>query len=105
MIIKDYKLKEKITIDSLIRDGFNYSVDCQYLSKVLTLKGSIVLWIKVYLKDFSLIIDVLDDDFGQYYTPFYDYKTNGDKVFKYLEEVVKRYNYEMDNMKSFEEVV
>ena len=35
--IKQFKLKENITIDELIKDGFSYSCDCKYLSKMIPL--------------------------------------------------------------------
>ena len=93
--IKQFKLKENITIDELIKDGFSYSCDYKYLSKTIPLEQTILAWIKVSLKDYSLSIDVIDDDYCQYYTPFYEYQEGNNKVFDFLAKVINRYNYEL----------
>lgn len=103
MKIKDYKLKKPVNISNLLEDGFNYSTDCKFLSKYIQLKGSIYLSIRAYLKDYSVEIDILDDDWCQYYIPFYEYKDNKIKSFKFLEQIIKAYHMEMDSLKSFEE--
>lgn len=87
--IKQFKLKENITIDELIKDGFSYSYDCKYLSKIIPLEQTVLAWIKVSLKDYSLSIDVIDDDYCQCYTPFYEYQEG------FLAKVINRYNYEL----------
>lgn len=102
MFINSYKLKESTTINDLLKDGFNYSVDCKYLSRWITLGRNIALWIKVSLKDFSATIEVLDDSFGQYYIPFYEYKNGEIKDFKLLNQIIEKYNNEMNNLGSFE---
>lgn len=102
MEIKTFKLKKGTNINDLLKEGFKYSVDCKYLTKIIQLKGDIVLWLEVYLKDFSLNIEVLDDVFGQYYMPFYEYKDNKSTSFKYLDKIIEKYNYEMNNISIFE---
>lgn len=103
MAIKKFKLKENISINELLEDGFSYSCDCKYLSKILPLKQSIIVWLKVYLLDYTLKIEVLDDDFGQYYTPFYEYQSGENKTFDYLEKVIDRYNYKINKLNSIVE--
>ena len=103
LTIKQFKLKENITIDELIKDGFSYSCDCKYLSKIIPLEQTILAWIKVSLKDYSLSIDVIDDDYCQYYTPFYEYQEGNNKVFDFLAKVINRYNYELSKSNVFVE--
>ena len=93
--IKQFKLKENITIDELIKDGFSYSWDCQNLSKIIPLEQTILAWIKVSLKDYSLSIDVIDDDYCQCYTPFYEYQEGNNKIFNFLAKVINIYNSEL----------
>lgn len=93
--IKQFKLKENVTINELIKDGFSYSCDCKYLSKIIPLKQTILAWIKVSLKDYNLSIDVIDDEYCQCYTPFYEYQKGNNEVFDFLEKVINRYNYEL----------
>ena len=95
LTIKQFKLKENITIDELIKDGFFFFFYCKYLSKIIPLDQTILAWIKVSLKDYSLSIDVIDDDYCQYYTPFYEYQEGNNKVFDFLAKVINRYNYEL----------
>ena len=102
MKIKSYKLKKPVKIGRLLEDGFDYSVDCTCLTKYIQLKGSIHLSVRVYLRDYSVVIEVLDDDWCQYYIPFYEYKDNKIELFNFLEQVIKGYHGEMENMKSFE---
>ena len=103
MTIKNFKLKENISINELLEDGFSYSCDCKYLSKTLPLKESIIVWLKVYLLDYTLKIEVLDDDYGQYYTPFYNYQSGKRKTFDFLEKVIDKYNYEINKLNSIVE--
>ena len=104
MKIKRYKIKPNTTINEVLNNGFKYSVDCKYLTKFVTLKNSIVLYIKIplsglYAFDDINNVDVLDDDFCQPYTPFYN---NYDKDIsvgnKFLIDVIKRYNEEMNKI-------
>ena len=48
--------------------------------------------------DFDFVL-VLDEEFGQPYTPFYGAK----KHFEFLDRVIKRYNAIMTSMTLFEE--
>ena len=100
LTIKQFKLKENITIDELIKDDFSYSCDYKYLSKIIPLEQTILAWIKVSLKDYNLSIEVLDDDFCQYYTPFYDYQDGNIKMFDFLKKVINRYNNELSKLNS-----
>lgn len=108
--VKKYKLKENIKVNDILNNGFEYSVDCKYVTKFITLKGPIILYIKIpldniYSFDFYNNIDVLDDNFCQPYTPFYD-NYNSDIVNnKYLTIIVNRYNEEMDKISIFEEII
>ena len=103
MAIKKFKLKENVSINELLEDGFSYSCDCKYLSKIIPLKQTILAWIKVSLKDYNLSIDVIDDEYCQYYTPFYEYQSGRSKTFDYLEKVIDRYNYEISKLNSIVE--
>lgn len=98
--IKQFKLKENVTINELIKDGFSYSCDCKFLSKTILLNQSIIAWLKVSLKKYKLDIEVLDDDFCQYYTPFYDYQDGNIKMFDFLKKVINRYNNELSKLNS-----
>ena len=74
MKINQYKLKDNVTINDLLEDGFRYSVDMKFLSKSIYLKSPVSIWIKVSLTNLKATIEVLDDDWLQYYIPFYDYQ-------------------------------
>lgn len=102
MVINKYKFKDGTSVNDLIADGFSYSLDTKYLTKFITLKSSIVLYLKIRLIDFELLIDVLDDDYCQPYCPFYDYMDGEIDIFPFLEKIIKTYNVEMDKLKSFE---
>lgn len=101
MKINKYELNKHIKVNDLLEEGFEYSADRKYLTKVLPLKDEIVLWIKISLKNFKAEIDVLDDDYCQYYIPFYYYGENKIKGFEFLYQVIEKYNYEMDKLKCF----
>lgn len=102
MIINSYKLKNNISINDLLKEGFDYSCDRKYLTKTTTLNNSIILWIRIALKDFTTKIEVLDDEFCQYYIPFYEYQNKEIKSFKSLNKVIDKYNSEMNKLKCFE---
>ena len=95
MAIKKFKLKENVSINELLEDGFSYSCNCKFLSKTILLNQSIIAWLKVSLKDYNLSIDVIDDEYCQCYTPFYEYQKGNNEVFDFLEKVINRYNYEL----------
>ena len=103
MAIKKFKLKENISINELLEDGFSYSCDCKFLSKTILLNQSIIAWLKVSLKNYKLDIEVLDDDFCQYYTPFYDYQDGNIKMFDFLKKVINGYNNELSKLNSIVE--
>lgn len=105
MDIKKFKLKENISINELLKDGFSYSCDSKYLSKVVPLKQNIIVWLKVSLLNYTLEIEVIDDDFGQYYTPFYKYQDKECKMFNFLKKIIDKYNYEMSRLNSLVEVI
>lgn len=108
--IKQYKLTDNINVDDILNNGFKYHLNKRYLSKFITLKGSIILLITIslddiYSFDFYDNTDVLDDDFCQPYMPFYDNYNNDIVDSGYLADVVNRYNEELSNISIFKEVV
>lgn len=106
MKINKYKLKDNITIAELISDDFSYSYDHRYLTKIIDLRDSINIWIKVSLPDFTLSIEVLDEDFGQYYIPFYRY-LEGEKLVAnpFLVSIITSYNLNMSKLVSLTEEI
>lgn len=103
MAIKKFKLKENISINELLEDGFSYGCNCKFLSKTILLNQSIIAWLKVSLKNYKLDIEVLDDDFCQYYAPFYDYQDGNIKMFDFLKKVINGYNNELSKLNSIVE--
>lgn len=107
MKINKYKLKEKVAINDILDNGFEYSLDKKYLTKFKSLHDSITLTIKmplvdIYSFDFYNDVDILDEDFLQPYMPFYD-NYNKDVIDrKFLKSLIKRYNEEMDEITIFE---
>lgn len=102
MNINIYKLKENTSINDLLKNGFDYSINRRYLVKVVKLKDTIILWVEVSLNDFTAKIAVLDDDYCQYYTPFYNYMDKKIKGFEFLNKVIDSYNCEMEKITCFE---
>lgn len=100
MAIKKFKLKENVSINELLEDGFSYSCDCKFLSRTILLNQSIIAWLIVSLKDYNLSIDVIDDEYCQYYTPFYNYQDGNIKMFDFLKKVINRYNNELSKLNS-----
>ena len=104
MKINRYKIKFDTTINEILNNGFEYSVNYKCLTKFITLKNSIVLYIRIPLSEIYAFddinnVDVLDDDFCQPYTPFYNnYDKDINVENKFLIDVVKRYNEEMNKI-------
>lgn len=53
--------------------------------------------------DFDFVI-VLDEDFGQPYTPFYHYMNGEINLFPFLEKVIRKYNEFMSSLPFLEEI-
>lgn len=107
MKVKSYKIKEDTTIQKILDNGFKYSLDKKYLTKYTTLKSDVVLYIKIPLTNILSFddidnIDVLDEEFLQTYYPFYDRYDEDVTDHKFLIDVIKRYNEEMDKINIFE---
>lgn len=104
MRIKSYKIKENTTIQKILDNGFKYSINTKYLTKYIHLKSSIGLYVRIPLENiFSFNdlsnVDVLDDNFCQIYTPFFNsYDKDIDVGNKFLISVIERYNQEMDKI-------
>ena len=114
-MIKRYKLKDDVTHEFLLANGCKEGgawIDGNsvfYISKPLVDEVSLNIafpddlgkWNDVYY------ILILDEDFGQPYTPFYRYaqtRINGGKPFKFLQMVINKYNKVMDSLPFFEEL-
>ena len=109
MKINRYKLKDGITIDNLKKIGFSeYDNEGNVLKQNFHLIDEIEVDIiiptdLVKFDDFKNI-DILDMDFCQPYTPFYEYWNKEVTGFKFLEKVIKRYNEVMDSIGVFEKI-
>lgn len=109
MKIKRYKIKFDTSINEILNNGFEYNVNYKCLTKFVTLKDSIVLYIRIPLSDLYSFddfnnVDILDDDFCQPYTPFYN---NYEKEIinnAFLIDVIRKYNDEMDKITFLYEV-
>ena len=110
---KSYKLRDGVTKEDLENVGFasrkHYRYEGEFMGNMITLTRDIELDIYIEINpmkfdDFKNI-EVMDFSFGQPYTPFYgdNYKKYINDL-PYLQEVIKRYNEEMDNLGIFEEV-
>lgn len=107
MKVKSYKIKEDTTIQNILDNGFEYSLDKKYLTKYIILKSDVALYIKIPLVNILLFddinnIDVLDEEFLQIYHPFYARQKEDISDHKFLIDVIARYNEEMDKIKIFE---
>lgn len=107
MKVKSYKIKEDTTIQNILDNGFEYSLDKKYLTKYIILKSDIALYIKIPLANILLFddidnIDVLDEEFLQIYHPFYARQKEDISDHKFLIDVITRYNEEMDKINIFE---
>ena len=114
-MIKHYKLKDGVTHEFLLVNGCKEGgvwIDESavfYISKPLVDEISLNIAFPKELNkwnDFDYIL-VLDEDFGQPYTPFYRYaqtRIRGGKPFKFLQMVINKYNKVMDSLPFFEEL-
>ena len=97
--VKHYEMADDLEPKTLEKLGFlNFS---NKYSKCINLFEDIELYVNIMVnEDGSLSfedyenIDVIDDEYGQYYSPFYESR----KPFHYLEIIVLRYNEEMDKL-------
>lgn len=116
MKIKRYKLKENVTKDSLIALGFKnggywVSKDAElYLMKHLDIGWGLSFNIVIPEEikewdDFEHVL-VVDEVYGQPYTPFYGDNFGKDITdFPFLEQVIREYNKFMDGLGIFEEII
>jgi hypothetical protein len=94
--INRYDLKQETTKNDLLKCGFR-EIDGN-LSYLENLYSSIELWIRIpnicpiHFDDFDNVV-VLDDDYCQPYTPFYEDAPE----FEFLTEVINSYNKQMDS--------
>lgn len=114
MKVNRYKIKDGVTFDDIlklprIQDGGNY----------VEPSAKKMLWKELYKNidvniafpedlstwdDFNFIL-VIDDDFGQPYTPFYNHLIDPHRVpFSFVEDVINNYNQFMSELGIFEEV-
>ena len=106
--IKRYNINDNLTENDLKKIGFRPSgwipnIEEPKMNYTRKLLDDIELHIEVSLNNGKVIdfddyknIYVMDDKFGQPYTPFY----NSDVIFPYLYKVITRYNEEMDELVS-----
>lgn len=113
VVMNRYKIKPTTTIEDIksasFRDGGSWiDKDCT-LFKTIPLIGEIELNVGFSTvdnwDDFKHVL-VLDDDFGQPYTPFYG-DNYGRQIndFTFLQKVIRRYNEEMDKLDFLERIV
>ena len=98
--IKRYDMNDGVTIKNLKDAGF-ISIDPSKYSYYCPLHNEIELFVCFNInQDGSLVFDdtttvqVLDDNFGQWYTPFY----TSNKPFPFLNIVIFKYNTVMDSL-------
>ena len=108
MFCKRFRLKPNVTMDLIKACGFKPGGD-GWIHKDAVVFKSWKLNEDISLNiafpdnlgewnDFDFVL-VLDEEFGQPYTPFYEAK----KHFEFLDRVIKRYNAIMTSMTLFEE--
>lgn len=106
--IKRFKLKEKADVSDVpFREHMTYVHKDAVRGFHRMLKGGIELNVAFpqdlsEWNDFDFVL-VLDDDFGQPYTPFYGFLNGDTKPFPFLAEVVKEYNKVMGCLPYLEE--
>lgn len=102
MNINEYKIKENLTKEELLLQGFtNYNKDYLYyvepLSKTVSLNISIPISSVNELDIKETEIEVLDDDFLQPYHPFYMWlETSNSNTFSKLDKIIENYTKEMN---------
>ena len=85
-----------------------------WLNKDATSHASFRLYDSIYLEigfpddletwdDFDYVL-VMDEDFGQPFTPFYSYLNGESNLYPVLEKVIKRYNEVMSQLPYLEEI-
>lgn len=122
MKIKRFKLREtpQLTVDELLSNGFKESENCSYVlegakyikrfdgyRRESNFEYSICIAFKedLIFDDYTNVL-VLDDDFGQPYTPFYNLLDSPDREHNppALVTVVQDYNKFMSSLTFLEEV-
>lgn len=111
--MKRFKVKDGVTKEDLIALGFReggtwIKQDAKlFVSKMLNNNISINIAFGDNIADWDdfINIDVLDEDWGQPYTPFYG-DNYGKEIsnFPYLENVIEKYNKVMSELGIFEEI-
>ena len=103
MNINEYKIKDNLTKEELLLQGFtNYNKD--YLYYVTPLSKTVSLNISIPIRQQKIDtneteIEVLDDDFLQPYHPFYMWlETSNSNTFPTLDKIIKNYIKEMDSL-------
>ena len=102
MNINTYKLKNDVSIGDLLDEDFSYSVNIKYLTKAIKLKSNITLLITVNIEDFTLRADILNDDEGYFYMPFYNQVAQSNEDYELLYQVINGYDREMSNINCIE---
>ena len=113
MKVKRYKLKKNVTWDDIcklprIQDGGEYIENTAKKMFWVELFKNIDLCVSFpenlsTWDDFNFIC-IIDDDWGQPYTPFYNHLNDpGRKPFPCVESVINNYNKFMDELGIFEE--
>ena len=115
-MIKRYKLKDGLTHEFLIENGCKEGGRFVHPDGIFHIYRNLVDSIELDIafpadlsewNDYDYIL-VLDDDFGQPYTPFYNYyarmRITGAKPGPYVRKVVTAYNKIMDSLPFFEEL-
>ena len=108
MKINRYQIKESVTLETLLKYRFmKHNSPATYIYKDVIYTRNIPLYddIELYIgfpedlsrwNDFDYVL-VMDDQFGQPYTPFHNYLNGKCKEFPYLQKVIKEYNRVMDS--------
>ena len=105
MIIKDYTLKENLSVNDLIENGFDKAFDGKNkYYKHFGLTDNVGVMIEVIDDNDEVKLSniwVLDEDFGQPYISFYLYKKGEIECFPFLQQIIEEYNYKMSNISCF----
>ena len=98
--IKHYEMADNLDVKKLEKLGFISAEDNKY-SKCINLYDDIEVFIRFNINEDGTLsfddyddVDVIDDNYMQYYTPFYESK----KPFHFLDLIVFKYNEVMDNL-------
>lgn len=101
-VIKEYDLKEDVTIPKLIGAGFkqiNPTEEEPILKCVYSVELLDDIELQIELKplngfDYNRDIKVFDTFYGHLFAPFYD----EDRSYAFLNDIIKEYNREMDDL-------